>query len=81
MNKIMKYAMGLIAALVVMPMHVMAEEAGVSVEMFTVNNVWMMVATFLVFAMHLPYDRNRPHQSKKYVNTCLKTPVLLRLVF
>ena len=55
MNKMMKYAMGIIAALVVMPMHVMAEDAGVSVEMFTVNNVWMMVATFLVFAMHLGF--------------------------
>ena len=28
---------------------------GVSVEMFTVNNVWMMVATFLVFIMHLGF--------------------------
>jgi len=36
---------------------VAAEEAatGVSVEMFTVNNVWMMVCTFLVFAMHLGF--------------------------
>ncbi|MFT5239095.1 MAG: Amt family ammonium transporter [Candidatus Promineifilaceae bacterium] len=31
------------------------EETGVSDEMFTVNNVWMMVATFLVFAMHLGF--------------------------
>ena len=28
---------------------------GVSLEMFTVNNVWMMVATFLVFIMHLGF--------------------------
>ncbi len=29
--------------------------AEVSVEMFTVNNTWMMVATFLVFIMHLGF--------------------------
>ena len=35
---------------------VMAEaEDAVSLEMFTVNNVWMMVATFLVFIMHLGF--------------------------
>ena len=28
---------------------------GVSEEMFTVNNVWMMVCTFLVFIMHLGF--------------------------
>lgn len=28
---------------------------GVSLEMFTVNNTWMMVATFLVFIMHLGF--------------------------
>ncbi len=31
------------------------EEAGISAEMFTVNNTWMMVATFLVFIMHLGF--------------------------
>lgn len=30
-------------------------EEGVSAEMFTVNNTWMMVATFLVFIMHLGF--------------------------
>ncbi len=30
-------------------------ETGVSDEMFTVNNVWMMVCTFLVFTMHLGF--------------------------
>jgi Amt family ammonium transporter len=36
---------------------VMAEEAasGVTDEMFSVNNVWMMVCTFLVFIMHLGF--------------------------
>jgi Amt family ammonium transporter len=32
-----------------------AEEPGISQEMFTVNNTWMMVATFLVFIMHLGF--------------------------
>ncbi len=30
-------------------------EGGVSEEMFAVNNVWMMVSTFLVFIMHLGF--------------------------
>ena len=33
-----------------------AAEDSVSAEMFTVNNVWMMVATFLVFVMHLGFS-------------------------
>ena len=32
-----------------------AEDAGPSAEMFTVNNTWMMVSTFLVFIMHLGF--------------------------
>lgn len=32
-----------------------AEDPGVSSEMFTVNNTWMMVSTFLVFIMHLGF--------------------------
>lgn len=31
------------------------EEGGISDEMFAVNNVWMMVSTFLVFVMHLGF--------------------------
>jgi len=31
------------------------EGGGVSAEMFAINNVWMMVATFLVFVMHLGF--------------------------
>jgi Amt family ammonium transporter len=31
------------------------EEAGVSVELFTVNNLWMMIAAALVFTMHLGF--------------------------
>jgi Amt family ammonium transporter len=32
-----------------------AADDGVSAEMFTVNNTWMMVSTFLVFIMHLGF--------------------------
>ena len=32
-----------------------AVEAAVNMEMYTVNNTWMMVATFLVFIMHLGF--------------------------
>ncbi len=31
------------------------DDGGVSDEMFAINNVWMMVATFLVFVMHLGF--------------------------
>lgn len=31
------------------------DESIISVEMFTVNNTWMLVATFLVFIMHLGF--------------------------
>lgn len=34
---------------------VFAADAAVSAEMFTVNNLWMLVATFLVFIMHLGF--------------------------
>jgi Amt family ammonium transporter len=33
----------------------LAEEEGVSPEMFTVNNLWMMIAAGLVFIMHLGF--------------------------
>lgn len=32
-----------------------AAEPAISEEMFTINNTWMMVATFLVFVMHLGF--------------------------
>ena len=34
---------------------VLAEETGVSEAIFTINNTWMLVATFLVFIMHLGF--------------------------
>ncbi len=60
MCKLKKYAMLAIAlSAVALPMAVMAEEAAPEVSaadaMFTVNNTWMMVSTFLVFIMHLGF--------------------------
>jgi len=42
-------------ALTLTPQIGFAQEAEVSQEMFTVNNTWMLVATFLVFIMHLGF--------------------------
>lgn len=45
----------LLLFLFILPVIVLAEPTEVSVEMFTINNIWMLVATFLVFIMHLGF--------------------------
>ena len=66
MNKLKKIAMlSLALGAVALPMATLAEEAAqvtaadaqaaADNALFTVNNVWMMVATFLVFIMHLGF--------------------------
>lgn len=45
----------LLLLLFILPVMVLAEPADISVEMFTINNIWMLVATFLVFIMHLGF--------------------------
>jgi Amt family ammonium transporter len=60
MKKFNKVAMMMIAlCAIALPMAAMAEEAAPEITasdaMFTVNNTWMMVATFLVFIMHLGF--------------------------
>ncbi len=60
MKKITKYAMLLLAlCAIAVPMATMAEDAAPEITaadaMFTANNTWMMVATFLVFIMHLGF--------------------------
>lgn len=60
MNKLKKVAMLMLAlCAVALPMATMAEEAAPEITgadaMFAVNNTWMMVATFLVFIMHLGF--------------------------
>ena len=58
-----------------------AETDAVSLEMFAVNNVWMMVATFLVFIMHLGFASLESvlTRAKNTVNIlCSRTRGLLR---
>ena len=60
MHKLKKVAMLTLAlCAIALPMAAMAEEAAPEITgadaMFTVNNTWMMVATFLVFIMHLGF--------------------------
>jgi len=57
-----KWKYGLFAAMLVLLLGVGAQPAAaqenpaaVSEEMFTANNLWMMVSTFLVFVMHLGF--------------------------
>ena len=51
-----------------------AQEAEVSQELFTVNNIWMLVATFLVFIMHLGFAclESGLTQAKNTVNILFK---------
>ena len=55
-----------------------AVEAAVSVEMFTVNNTWMLVATFLVFIMHLGFAclETGLTQAKNTVNILFKNSAI-----
>jgi Amt family ammonium transporter len=57
------------------------EEAPVSDEMFTVNNVWMMVATFLVFIMHLGFAMLETGltQAKNTVNILFKNTMIIAI--
>jgi ammonium transporter, Amt family len=60
-----------------------AEEAAeaVSVEMFTVNNTWMMVATFLVFLMHLGFAslESGLTRAKNTVNILFKNTAIIAI--
>ena len=49
-------ALPLIPVMLLVPQVALAQDAdAVSTELFTVNNTWMLVATFLVFIMHLGF--------------------------
>ena len=57
------------------PQVALAQEAeAVSLELFTVNNTWMLVATFLVFIMHLGFAclESGLTQAKNTVNILFK---------
>ena len=56
-------------------------EAGVSDEMFTVNNLWMMVSAFLVFVMHLGFATVETGltRSKNTVNILFKNTAIVAI--
>jgi Amt family ammonium transporter len=62
---------------------VMAEEetASISIELFTVNNTWMLVATFLVFIMHLGFAtlESGLTRSKNTVNILFKNIAIISI--
>ncbi len=57
------------------------EAVAVSAEMFTVNNTWMMVATFLVFAMHLGFASLEAGltRAKNTVNILFKNTAIIAI--
>ncbi len=56
-------------------------DAGVTPEMFTVNNTWMMVATFLVFIMHLGFAtvESGLTRAKNTVNILFKNTAIVAI--
>ncbi len=71
----------ILLALTLTPQIAFAQEAEVSQEMFTVNNTWMLVATFLVFIMHLGFAclECGLTQSKNTVNILFKNTGVLAI--
>lgn len=59
----------------------LAEEAEVSLELFTANNLWMMVSTFLVFIMHLGFATVETGltRSKNSVNILFKNTAIVSI--
>ncbi|NNJ71150.1 MAG: ammonium transporter [Kiritimatiellales bacterium] len=82
----MKSAMVVVALCAfALPMATMAEEAAPEITaadaMFTVNNVWMMVATFLVFIMHLGFAcvETGLTRAKNTVNILFKNTAIIAI--
>jgi Amt family ammonium transporter len=63
------------------PSVALAQESTVSHEMFTANNTWMLVATFLVFIMHLGFAclESGLTQSKNTVNILFKNTSIVAI--
>jgi len=82
MNKVIGLILLLVLGLTLAP-DVFAEEevAKVSAEMFTVNNTWMLVATILVFIMHLGFAavESGMTQSKNTVNIICKNTAIVAI--
>ena len=73
-----RYAL-LLPGLVLVPSAAFAQD--VSAEMFTVNNTWMLVATFLVFIMHLGFAalESGMTRAKNTVNILFKNTAIIAI--
>ena len=73
-----RYAL-LLLGLVLAPSAAFAQD--VSAEMFTVNNTWMLVATFLVFIMHLGFAalESGMTRAKNTVNILFKNTAIIAI--
>ncbi len=80
MNKKNKYATAFLALLAFTPMYCLAGE-GPSQELYWLNNIWMMVATFLVFIMHLGFAMLETGltRSKNTVNILFKNTGIIAI--
>ena len=77
-RRVGRYAL-LLTGLVLAPSAAFAQE--VSQEMFTVNNTWMLVATFLVFIMHLGFAalESGMTRAKNTVNILFKNTAIIAI--
>ncbi len=75
-----RYATLLLLGLALVPAVAYAQEE-VSPEMFTINNTWMLVATFLVFIMHLGFAtlESGLTRSKNTVNILFKNTAIVAI--
>ena len=75
-----RYTTLLLLALVLVPSVAYAQDE-VSQEMFTVNNTWMLVATFLVFIMHLGFAtlESGLTRAKNTVNILFKNTAIIAI--
>ncbi len=77
-RRVGRYAL-LLLGLVLVPSAAFAQD--VSPEMFTVNNTWMLVATFLVFIMHLGFAalESGMTRAKNTVNILFKNTAIIAI--
>ena len=77
-RRVGRYAL-LLLGLVLAPSAAFAQD--VSEEMFTVNNTWMLVATFLVFIMHLGFAalESGMTRAKNTVNILFKNTAIIAI--
>ena len=72
---------GLALTLLLLAPHAALAQDAISSEMFTVNNTWMLVATFLVFIMHLGFAclESGMTQAKNTVNILFKNTSVISI--